>query len=56
MEVKVTLRDLLIKDEETHEWYTVRTLRTVKEIAEFIEESEKEVIVSKLEEAVAQAY
>ena len=56
MEVKVTLRNIVIKDEDTGETFEVRTLRTAEEIAGYIEETEKDVIVEKLEEAVSEAY
>jgi hypothetical protein len=55
MEVKVTLHDLVIKDPKTGEAFTVRTLRTAKDIAEYIDESEKDEIVSVLEAAVIEA-
>ena len=52
MEIKIKLQKILIRDQKTGETFTVRTLRTAKEIAGFIEESEKEVITSKIEETV----
>ena len=56
MEIKIKLRTLQIRDQKTGEAFTVRTLRTAKEIAGFIEESEKEVITSKIEDAVCKSY
>ncbi len=56
MEVKVKLRTLVIKDKETGEEFTVRTLRSAEDIAGYVEESEKDEIVDKLEEAVNEAY
>ncbi len=56
MEVKVELRTLVIKDKETGEEFTVRTLRSAEDIAGYVEESEKDEIVDKLEEAVNEAY
>ncbi len=56
MEVKIKLRTLVIKDKETGEEFTVRTLRSAEDIAGYVEESEKDEIVDKLEEAVNEAY
>ena len=56
MEIKIKLQKILIKDQKTGETFTVRTLRTAQEIAEFIDESEKEMITSKIEEAVLDSY
>ena len=55
MEVKIKIRTLAIKDERTGEQFTVRTLRTAEDIAGYIEESEKDEMVSKLGEAVSEA-
>lgn len=52
MEVKVKLRSITIKDENTGELFTVRTIRSAKEIAGYVEESEKDEVVSKLEQEV----
>jgi hypothetical protein len=56
MEVKVKLQSITIKDEETGAAFTVRSLRTAKEIAEYVEESEKDEIVDRLRDAVIEAY
>ena len=56
MEVKVKLRVITIKDENAGEEYTVKTLRTAQEIAEYVQESEKDAILDKLQEAVCEAY
>ena len=56
MEIKIRLQKILIRDKKTGETFTVRTLRTAKEIAEFIDEREKEVITSKIEEIVCEKY
>ena len=56
MEVKVKLHSIRVKDNATEEEFTVKTLRTAKEIAEYIEESEKDEIVSRLQDAVLAAY
>ncbi len=55
MEVKVTIRLVTIKDDKTGQQFTVKTIRTAEEIAEYVVEDEKEHIVSKLEEAVSEA-
>jgi hypothetical protein len=52
LEVKVKLRSITIKDENTGELFTVRTIRSAKEIAGYVEESEKDEVVSKLEQEV----
>ena len=56
MEVKVTLREIVIKDRQSGKEHIVRTLRTAEEIASYVEESEKDEITSRLEEAVCEAY
>ena len=56
MEIKIRLHKLQIKDQKTGQAFTVRTLRTAQEIAEFIDESEKEVITYKIEETVCERY
>ena len=52
MEIKIELQTVIIKDQNTGEAYKVNTLRTAKEIAEFVEESEKEIIASRIEETL----
>lgn len=56
MEIKIRLQTVVIKDQNTGEMYKVKTLRSAKEIAEYVEESEKEIIASKIEETVCEAY
>ena len=46
MEVKVILREIVIKDRQSGKEYIVRTLRTAEEIASYVEKSEKDVITS----------
>jgi hypothetical protein len=52
MEIKVKLQAITIKDETTGEEFTVKTLRSAKEISEYIQESEKDEVVSRLEQEV----
>ena len=52
MEVKVKLQVVTIKDENTGESFTVKTLRSAEEIANYVQESEKEEAINKLEEEV----
>ena len=52
MEVKVKLQAITIKDENTGESFTVKTLRSAEEIASYVQESEKDEAISKLEEEV----
>jgi len=56
MEIKIRLQTLIIKDQDTGKEHRVRTLRSAKEIAEFVEESEKEIIADKMEAAINTAY
>ena len=56
MDIKIRLQMVVIKDQNTGEEYMLKTLRTAKEIAEYVDESEKEVITSKIEETVCEAY
>ena len=55
MEVKVTIRTITIREDATNEEFTVRTLRSAKDIAGEVEESERDAMVSKLGEAVSEA-
>jgi hypothetical protein len=56
MEIKVKLQGIIIKDKKTGKEFTVHTLRTAQEIASYIEESEKEEIIVRLEAAVIEVY
>ena len=56
MTVSVTLRKIVIKDVEGGEEYEVPTLRTAKEIAEIVEETEREEAIQHLSEAVWESY
>jgi hypothetical protein len=56
MEITVILRDIIIKDQETREAYTVRTVRSAQEIANQIEETENDEAVEKLLNALKDAY
>lgn len=55
MKVEIEIHALTIKDENTGEFRTIKTLRSVDEIAGYIEESEKDEITSKLETKVIEA-
>ncbi|MGB6679802.1 MAG: hypothetical protein WBF08_00580 [Candidatus Bathyarchaeia archaeon] len=55
MEVKVKLHTLYIKDEETEKEYPIITIRSAKEIVDYIEESEREEIQNKLAYLVSKA-
>ena len=56
MKVSVTLRRLIIKDNESSEEYAVSTIRTAEEISSLVEEMEREQAVEQLSEAVWEAY
>ena len=49
MEIKLKIHTIEIKDEDSGKNFKVKTLRTAEEIAGYIEETEKEEMVSKLE-------
>ena len=55
MEVKVKLQQIIVKDKRTGEEFTLVTTRTAKDIAEYLQESEKEEMRWKVEEAVVEA-
>jgi hypothetical protein len=52
MEIKVKLNKIVISDEGSEKIFKVRTLRTAEEIAGYVEETEKEEMVCKLEQMV----
>ncbi len=54
MEVKVKIQMITIKDENTGKKFIVKTLRTAEDIAAYVAESEKDEIVSELEERVGE--
>jgi len=56
MEIKVTLQDIIIKDQETGEEFKVRTVRTAQEIASYIEESEQDEVIDKLQDVLSRSY
>ena len=56
MKIEITLKAITVKDENSGKEFTVRTLRSAKEIAEYIKETEKDEMVSKLETAVIEAF
>lgn len=52
MKVDVPVRAITIKDENTGESITIKTLRSAKEIGEMIQEIEKEIIADRVEAKV----
>ena len=52
MEIKIKLHTIVIGDEDGGKSYKVKSLRTAEEIAGYIEETEKDEMVSKLEQVV----
>ena len=56
MQVEVTLNEILIQERGGGKKYVIRTVRTVEEIAGELEETEKEHVRDKVEEAVSEAY
>ena len=55
MKVDIPVHAITIKDENSGEQKTITTLRTATEIAEMVEEMEKEIIDDKVREKVAEA-
>ena len=49
MEGKVEIRVKPAKDEKSREEFTVKTIRTAKDIAEYLDESEKDAALSIVE-------
>lgn len=56
MEFKIDVHNLSIKDEKTGEVLAVTTLRSAKEIAEYIEESEGKELPSRVEKIISEYY
>jgi hypothetical protein len=54
MEIKVKLQTIKITDTSTGESFSVKTIRSAEEIAGYIQESEKDEIVGKLEQEVSE--
>ncbi len=54
MEVKITIHTVTIID-ETGDKYTIKTVRDASEIAECLQEDEKEQIIWEAEQAVIEA-
>ena len=54
MEIKVKLQTIKITNATSGESFSVKTIRSVEEIANYIQESEKDQIVSKLEQEVSE--
>jgi hypothetical protein len=54
MEIKVKLQTIKITDTSSGESFSVKTIRSAKEIAGYIQESEKDEIVGKLEQEVSE--
>lgn len=52
MEIKIRLHTIVIRDEDSDKSYKVKSLRTAEDIAGYIEETEKDEMVSKLEQVV----
>jgi vacuolar-type H+-ATPase subunit C/Vma6 len=55
MDVKIKIRALTIKDENSGEEFTVTTLRSAEDIASYIEETEQDEIHHIVEAAVDKA-
>ena len=53
MEIKVKLQTIKITDTSSGESFSVKTIRSAEEIANYIQESEKDEIVGKLEQEVS---
>lgn len=55
MNIEIPVHLITIKDEKTGEEKTIKTLKTAVEIANYIEETEREDIAMRVEEAVGKA-
>lgn len=55
MKITVKIRAITVKDENSGEEFTVQTLRSAKDITDFIEETEKDEISYKVRTAVDEA-
>jgi hypothetical protein len=55
MKMDIPVHTVTIKDENSGEQKTIATLRTATELAEMVEEMEKEIIDDKVKETVAEA-
>jgi len=55
MQIKVNIQTITIKDEQTGEIFRVKTLRTAAEIARDVTESEKDILVDRVQEVVSEA-
>ena len=55
MEVRLPIHAITIKDEQSGEEISVKTLRTVKEIAGYIEETENDELTDRVGEVVSDA-
>ena len=56
MEITVTLREIVIRDNEAGEEFVVQTLRTARDIVDYIEESEKDELTLKLQDMLGELY
>ena len=54
MKIDISVHTVTIEDENSGEQKTITTLRTATEIAEMLEEMEKEIIDDKVREQVAE--
>ena len=54
MEIKIKLQTIKITDASSGKSFSVKTIRSAEEIASYIQESEKDEIVSKLEQEVSE--
>ena len=54
MIIKVELHTILIKDENTGEIYKVKSLRSAMDIAEYMQETEKDEMVTRLQQKVCE--
>jgi hypothetical protein len=55
-EIKVCLKSITIKDENSGEEYTIKTIRNAKDIADYLEETEKDFIRDEIEKEISKQY
>ena len=54
MELKIKVHTITIKDEDSGEKYTVKTVRPAEEISGYIQETEKEALPDKVHDLAGQ--
>jgi hypothetical protein len=56
MDLKITLHNIVIQDKDSGDEFTIKSVRTAKELAEEIEQGEKDAAIYKIESVLYDAY